>query len=179
MRFDLKPWMCMLMLCLWAGIAAAPAPAAGPEKMQPVAYSADKRFGDLGDGTILDQKTGLMWMAMDYWQTEKKWINWYTAKEYVQRMNNKKFAGHGDWRLPTPEEAKTLYDRRKRNTDKDGDKLYIDPVFPAGAGWSTWTSDDKKNKAVVVSFKDEGGQEYQDKISGVDAFLRLVRGPVS
>ena len=48
-------------------------------------------------------------------------------------------------------------------------------MFPEVAGWSTWTSEEKRNKAITVSFKDEGGQVYQDKISGTDAFLRLVR----
>ena len=146
---------------------------------KPIAFSVDKRFQDLGDGTILDTKSGLMWMKQDYWQKEGKWINWYTAVEYAQRMNHKNFAGHSDWRLPTPEEAESLYERRKRNVDKDGDKIYLDRMFPAGAGWSTWTEKEKKNKAIVVSLKDEGGAFYQDKISGQDAFLRLIRGPVS
>ena len=149
------------------------------DALKPVAHSADKRFGDMGDGTIIDHKTRLMWMSKDYWQMNGKWVNWYTANEFVQRMNNKRFAGFEGWRLPTPEEAMSLYDRRKRNTDKDGDKLFLDRMFPKGGGWSTWTSKDKKNKAVVVSFKDEGGQQYQDKITGTDAFLRLVRGPAS
>ncbi len=146
---------------------------------QPVSKSSDQRFWDYGDGTVLDTKTNLMWMKLDYWQVEKKWVNWYTANEFAQRMNNKKFAGHTDWRLPKPEEARVLYDRRKRNMDKDGDKIFIDTIFPKGAGWGTWTSESKGNQAVVVSYKDEGGQAYQDKISGPDAFLRLVRGPVS
>ena len=77
--------------------------------------------------------------------------------------------------MPTAKEAATLYDRRKRNTDKDGDKIFIDSMFPKGAGWGTWTSDEKRNKAIAVSYKDEGGQAYQDKIAGTDAFLRLVR----
>jgi len=142
---------------------------------KPIAQSADKRFVNYSDGTTLDNKTGLLWMTQDYWQREAKWVNWYTANEYAQRMNNKDFAGHRDWRLPTPEEAATLYDRRKRNVDKDDDKIFIDSMFPKGAGWGTWTSAEKRNKAVAFSYKDEGGQAYQDKISGVDAFLRLVR----
>ncbi len=160
-------------------VAGSPAGAIDRPPKKPVEESADGRFVAYSDGTVLDRETRLMWTRKDYWQMENKWVNWYTANEFVQRMNNKKFAGYTDWRLPTPEEAKTLYDRRKRNVDKDGDKIFIDNTFPPGAGWSTWTSEDKRNKAIVVSFKDEGGQEYQDKISGTDAFLRLVRGPVS
>jgi len=160
----------LLLSTLWAGDS--------PQR-QPVAKSADRRFLDYGDGTILDKKSNLMWMKLDYWQIEKKWVNWYTANEFAQRMSNKKFAGYDDWRLPTPEEAEQLYDRRKRNIDKDGDKVFIDRIFPKGGGWGTWTSSEKGHQAVVMSYKDEGGQAYQDKIKGPDAFLRLVRGPVS
>ena len=159
--------------------SVSPALADGLKSKKTVAQSADKRFKDFGDGTVLDTKNGLMWMKQDYWQREGKWVNWYSANEYVQRMNNKNFAGYSDWRLPTPEEATTLYERRKRNVDKDGDKIYLDRMFPSGAGWSTWTNQEKKTKAIVVSLKDEGGAFYQDKISGQDAFLRLIRGPVS
>lgn len=148
-------------------------------KKKPLTYSADKRYAAFGDGTILDTRSGLMWMKNDTWQIQGKWVNWYTANEFAQRMNNKLFAGYSDWRLPTPEEAQTLYNRNKRNLDKDGDKIFIDRMFPKGPGWSTWTSKEKMGKAVVVSFKDEGGKNYQDKISGHDAFLRLVRGPHS
>lgn len=148
-------------------------------KLKPIKVSPDRRFASFGNGTVLDNETGLMWMQNDYWQMEGKWVNWYTANEYAQRMNNKKFAGHTDWRLPTVEEAASLYNRRKRNRDKDGDKIFIDDMFPQGAGWSTWTSEEKQNKAIIVSYKGEGGKEYQDKISGTDAFLRLVRGPLS
>jgi hypothetical protein len=145
----------------------------------PVAQSADARFLDFGDGTVWDSKTGLMWMKTDYWQMEGKWINWYSAPEFVQKMNHRRFGGYSDWRLPTPDEAWSLYDRRKRNTDKDGDKIFIDTIFEKGPGWGTWTSEEKKDQAVVISYKDEGGRDFQDKITATDAFLRLVRGPVS
>lgn len=159
-----------LVSTLWAGDSM---------QKKPVAKSADQRFLDFGDGTILDTRSNLMWMKRDYWQIEKKWVNFYTAKEFAQRMKNKKFAGYDDWRLPTPEEALQLYDRRKRNIDKDGDKVFIDRIFPKGCGWGTWTSAEKGAQAIVISYKDEGGRAYQNKINGPDAFLRLVRGPVS
>lgn len=157
-------------------IDAMPAFSAEAVIKKPITISSDKRFEGFSNGTIIDKKTGLMWMSNDYWQMEHKWVNWYTANEYVQRMNNKKFAGYADWRLPSVSEASSLYSRRKRNIDKDGDKIFIDSIFPKGSGWSTWTREEKQNKAIVVSFKDEGGKSYQDKIAGIDAFLRLVRG---
>lgn len=172
-------WKIIPMIFLCAGFLVNPLMAENPAQKKPVQVSADKRFQDLGDGTVMDTKTRLMWMKQDAWQMQKRWVNWYTASEFVQRMNNKKFAGYTDWRLPAPDEASQLYDRRKRNTDKDGDKIFLDRIFPSGAGWSTWTSKEKGGKAIVVSFKDEGGQTYQDKIKGPDAFIRLVRGPVS
>ena len=145
----------------------------------PVVKSADSRFLDSGDGTVLDSKTRLTWMKVDYWQVEGKWANWHIAAEFIQKMNHRQFGGYSDWRLPTPDEALSLYDRRKRNTDKDGDKIFIDTIFEKGPGWGTWTSAEKKDQAAVISYKDEGGQNYQDKVSGTDAFFRLVRGPES
>ncbi|QPJ63966.1 MAG: DUF1566 domain-containing protein [Candidatus Nitrohelix vancouverensis] len=174
-----RPWILSFFVIASCALLAVSGPVGADEKRQPVEVSSDQKFLDYGDGSILNIETKLMWIKEDYWQMNGKWVNWYTANEYAQRMNNKNFAGYSDWRLPTPEEAQTLYDRRKRNVDKDGDKIYIDTIFPKGPGWSTWTSEDKHNKAVVVSYKDEGGRSYQDKISGEDAFLRLVRGPVS
>ena len=171
-RYTIRIGIALVFMAL---LFRPPVWAEGMADQKPIAESVDKRFANLPDGTTLDRKTGLLWMTQDYWQVKAQWVNWYTAKEYAQRMNNKDFAGYRDWRLPTPEEAATLYDQRKRNEDKDGDKIYIDPLFPKGAGWSTWTSEEKQNKAVAVSFKDEGGRAYQDKISGADAFLRLVR----
>ncbi len=136
------------------------------------------RFVDMGDGTIMDTQTHLMWMELDYWQINKKWVNWYSAQEFAGSMNNKNFGGYSDWRLPTPEEGKSLYNPRKRNFDKDQDKVFMDPVFPKGPGWATWTSFEKGERAVIVSFKNKGGGFFQDKLTGQDAFVRLVRGPV-
>lgn len=172
------PLLLALMMMFATAFPTFQALANPASKRKPVKTSPDRRFQDFGDGTILDSTTKLMWMQQDYWQMKKKWVNWYTAQDFVQKMNNKKFSGYEDWRLPTPEEASKLYDRRRRNTDKDGDKIFIDRIFPKGPGWGTWTNSDRGGQAIVVSFKDEGGQAYQDKITGADAFLRLVRGPI-
>ncbi len=164
------------MLFVFLGYLGAQEVFAAKER-KPVSKSSDQRFSDYGDGTILDSKTGLMWMKKDYWLLEGRHLNWYKAKEFLQKVNHKKYFGYSDWRLPTPDEAITLYERRKRNRDKDGDYFFIDRIFPKGSGWSTWTSKEKGQQAVVISYKDQGGREFQDKINGPDAFLRLVRDP--
>ena len=141
---------------------------------KPLRKSSDQRYWDYGD-VILDVKTQLMWFKRDFWQLEGKHVNWYQAQEYLQKVNNKNYYGHSNWRLPTPKEAKSLYERKKRNSDKDGDKFFMDPIFPKGAGWTTWASEEKGKNALVFSYKDEGWSGFEDKIQGSDAFFRPVR----
>ena len=83
--FAVFGFQALLVSTLWAGDSIS---------KKPVSQSADQRFLGYGDGTILDKKSNLMWMKLDYWLVEKKWVNWYTAKEFAQRMNNKRFAGY-------------------------------------------------------------------------------------
>tara|TARA_B100000686_G_scaffold270802_1_gene287278 strand:- start:1478 stop:1999 length:522 start_codon:yes stop_codon:yes gene_type:complete len=159
---------------LIALISSSIAPAWADSNNNPVRKSSDKRYWDYGE-VIFDAKTQLMWFKKDFWQLEGKHLNWYQAQEYLQKVNNKNYYGHSDWRLPTPAEAQSLYERRKRNTDKDGDKFFIDRIFPSGSGWSTWTTEEKGREAIVFSYKDEGWSGFEDKIEGPDAFLRPVR----
>ena len=65
-------------------------------------WAAD-RFIDNGDGTIIDNQTGLMWAHKD----NGKPINWDDGRRYCQ---NFEACGHADWRMPTLAELQTLYD---------------------------------------------------------------------
>ncbi len=70
------------------------------------------------------------------------------AREYVEKLNGEKYAGHSDWRLPTLEELTSLLEPE----EKDG--LYIDPVFDRNQRYC-WTSDRKdgwSGPAWLVSF---------------------------
>ena len=173
--FRLRPFLKIgLMLILMVGCFSETSVGSEPGK-DPILKSSDQRYADYGE-VILDAKTQLMWMKKDYWLLRGKHLNWYQAQEFLQKANNKKFFGYSDWRIPSPEEAETLYERNKRNIDKDGDKFFVDRIFPKGAGWATWTLKDLGKEAIVVSYKDEGWTGPEDKINGPDAFLRLVRG---
>ena len=68
-----------------------------------VAVGADDRFVDNGDGTVTDAKTGLMWAQAD----NMGHITWHDAKLYCENII---LSEYNNWRMPTIEELKTLFD---------------------------------------------------------------------
>jgi len=58
----------------------------------------------LTDGSVLDAATGLAW---EVGRSEAA-LEWTEAWPYVHRLNDARYLGHDDWRLPTLEEAATL-----------------------------------------------------------------------
>ncbi len=77
-------------------------------------------FKDNEDGTVSDQATGLMWQQSG----SDNYLKYDMAQEYIDGLNREKFAGYGDWRLPTLEELASLMEPKEMNGD-----LYIDPIF--------------------------------------------------
>ena len=74
---------------------------------------------DNNDGTVTDLATGLMWQKGG----SSDGMIWLKAKEYVNQLNNERFAGYSDWRLPTIEELASLM----KSTKAKG--MHIDPIF--------------------------------------------------
>ena len=66
------------------------------------AYGANQ-FSDSGDGTILDQATGLVWQKAD----STKGLNWQDALAYCEGLS---LAGKDDWRLPDAKSLQSLVD---------------------------------------------------------------------
>jgi len=62
------------------------------------------RFEDKGDGTILDNESGLVWAKEDSWPVAQDWLNFQEALEFVDEMNKKDYLGYHDWRIPEKEE---------------------------------------------------------------------------
>lgn len=96
----------------------------------------DLRFIDKSDGTILDTKTGLMWTKTDTMNELGKWVNYMESTDYVRGLNETKFAGYDDWRLPSRDELSTVYDESYCNTDKFGKIIHIKDCFAPGGGLS-------------------------------------------
>jgi hypothetical protein len=116
-----------------------------------------------GDKVVVDNATGLMW----HQSGSDEYMGWKKAKEWIEKLNRKGYAGYHDWRLPTVEEAASLLESSVRSGD-----LYIDPVF--------------SNKQIYIWTGDRYGSKgawYLDCYAGAvgwtsiwhDTFVRPVR----
>lgn len=95
-------------------------------------------FVNNGDGTIIDRTTGLMWQQAG----SDNYLPYKKVQAYIKRLNHERFAGYGDWRLPTIEELASLIENKKMNGN-----LYIDPVFDRNQSYC-WSADKRSSKAV-------------------------------
>ena len=117
----------------------------GDEEEENVALVEDEvpAFVDNGDGTVSDTRSNLMWKKDDSFKEFGYGINWFEAQDYCEILNEKKFAGYDDWRLPSGEEAKSVFSFTQSNTDKDGAETHISDLFEPGGGHNTWTYEEK------------------------------------
>ncbi len=76
------------------------------------------RFIAYNNGTVLDTLTNLMWSAKDNGRD----INWASAKDYCE---NYREGGYTDWRMPTHDELKSLYDTAKTYKSDCGHNVHL------------------------------------------------------
>ncbi len=79
-------------------------------------------FVDNGE-TVTDNATGLMWAKND----SGSGMNWKDALAWIQQMNNEKYLGYSDWRLPDVKELQSIVDYSR--SPKSSKSAAIDPVF--------------------------------------------------
>jgi len=120
---------------------------------------AGDRFTDNGDGTVTDNKLGLMWAK----SSNIGDINWHDAEKWAKfTFSDTIPAGHTDWRLPTLGELKSLYDKTAKGYETNcGRVVKIAPVIKLDCGW-IWTSERKSITAVVYNF--QRGYHYTDRM---------------
>ena len=106
-------------------------------------WAESARFTADSKGAVLDSQTGLMWQKTDSYHDRKKGMNWYQALEYVDSKNSEKFAGYNDWRLPTLEELRQLWDPNRSVESKDGDPIGLPGVFASDGSYYLWTSTER------------------------------------
>lgn len=98
------------------------------------AVAADGRIVDNGDGTVTDTGTGLMWARTD----NMGHITWHDARLYCE---NFLLGGYDNWRMPTIEELKTLFDDSSKGHETIcGQKVRARPFIELSCGF-VWSSE--------------------------------------
>lgn len=121
---------------------------------------------DNGDGTVTDEKTGLMWQKT----TPDQAMTWEQALTYCGEL---KLAGQSDWRLPNIKELRSVSDDGK--VEPSLDKAFF-PKAQAASYWSSTTHFNRPQQAWFLDFK-TGLVSHADK---PQQFLQLaVRGGVA
>lgn len=96
--------------------------------------------------------------SKDSYADLRKCLNWHQSNDYVSTLNQNKFAGHSDWRMPSLMELVGIYDdTREVVMGHDGSTEYTmrtDPQFakgqPIGTGLQTRSS--QSSPTVVQNF---------------------------
>ena len=88
------------------------------------------------DTVVIDHATGLVWQQSG----SEAPMAYEDAEAYIRTLNEERFAGFGDWRLPTVPELLSLVEAEKQSND-----LYISPFFDNTQGWC-WSIDKRRKK---------------------------------
>ena len=134
-----------------------------------------ERFIEADSDTIIDGAKRLVWLKKDTWQLAGKWMAQRQVIEFAGSLNRKRFAGFSNWRLPTTIEAKSLFDKKQKNSDNMGQVIYLTDLFESGCGFLCWTSDVRHNiQGVRLNFR-KGVTIYDDIFRVSRGSSRLIR----
>jgi hypothetical protein len=116
-----------------------------------------------GDKIVMDYSTGLMWQQSGSAEPYRL----KDVQQQIEHLNQIKYAGFDNWRLPTLDELACLTEPQVNEFG-----LYLDPIFD-DKQWHIWTADLLKSlpRAWVVYFNDATIRMSLNKKS----FLRSVR----
>ena len=129
-----------------------------------ILFSAN--FTSNGDGTVTDNRSGLMWQDDHDAKTVKK--NWSDAVGYCENLT---LANYTDWRLPSYNELFFIADRNRRDPA-------IESVFQNIVSWYYWSSTTitgYENHAWYVHFLN--GRGYWN-VKSYKNFVRCVRSGI-
>lgn len=119
---------------------------------------------DNEDGTVTDAATGKMWQ-----QSGSEFAcTWEEARDYIAGLNEKKFAGYNDWKLPTVDELSSLV----QEPPELG--AFCVPQLLDSAQDTLWTCDTKSYMAAWFVSASMGFVGWQDMTC--QFAVRAVRG---
>ena len=156
--------------------SAAKTPA---EKTPPKELSKEGDLTSYSDGTVVDTKTKLMWLARD----NGAGLSWPDAKKYAQDSHA---AGYTDWRLPTLAELSALYDKSKNRktycasaVDEMGalaDDVHLPDIIHLSCVrvWTSQERSDKAGSATVFDFHSGAEAARPEAKEFVDTASRVL-----
>jgi hypothetical protein len=138
-------------------------------------------FVDNSDGTVTDKATGLMWQRSGSASSLRN----SGAKEYIKRLNQERFAGHSDWRMPTVEELASLLERSSKSgahiaplfAHKQNICWTVDKYDESRTRLRVWIVDFKGGQIIQASFRDSGQYSYINNPYNIRAlnYVKAVR----
>lgn len=131
------------------------------------------RFVDNGDGTALDNETGLVWCRKDSWQIEHDWLDFQESLKFIDEMNKKDFLGFHDWRIPEREEVEKIFVSGSVVSGRSHQEVHLDPVFEPGCGNGSWCLPFDQRAAFYINFVSGIVQNYDQDYS--QGYVRMVR----
>ncbi|MCP4217994.1 MAG: protein kinase [bacterium] len=111
---------------------------------------------------VVDKGSGLMWHQAG----TNEYMGLENAKKWIESLNNGKYGGFSNWRLPTLEEALSILENKENKWS-----LYIDESFSNECRY-IWTGDSSDDQFWVVDFF--GGDINQVELKN-EAYVRPVR----
>ena len=133
------------------------------------------RFLKRDDGTIYDSVTSVTWMANDSFLDLEKDVSYSEAEDYVKETNKKKAGGYSDWRIPSIQEASSIFNKEKLNKDSKGGDIFLDSVFPPGAANCTWTSSTRGKEAQIMFYANGCPYWYEKNDKTISHAVRVIR----
>jgi hypothetical protein len=141
---------------------------AGDDGTYQKGYASTPRFIDLGDGTILDRATGLIW-AQDgdgAGCNNGAAIAWGAAITFAEGLT---FAGHDDWRLPNINELQSLVVYSLIAS-------HVDPIFTNTTDDIYLSSTTYSHNTTYSMIVDFGNGSVSFRLKTNTYYVRLVRG---
>ena len=133
------------------------------------------RFLKRDDGTVYDSVTSVTWMANDSFLDLEKDVSYSEAEDYVKETNKKKAGGYSDWRIPSIQEASSIFNKEKLNKDSKGGDIFLDSVFPPGAANCTWTSSTRGKEAQIMFYANGCPYWYEKNDKTISHAVRVIR----
>lgn len=136
------------------------------------------QFSDNNDGTVADNKTGLIWKVCSEGQMWESGscngtaaeYSWQQALDHAQLVSNNGYASYYDWRLPNIKELSSIVEV---SCSDPAINLAVFSLTPSSFFWSA--SPCAANSSSVCAIDFYGGDDDANNKSSL-GYVRLVRG---